>query len=377
MRVLVAFFLVAATAFAGCTDSGDGGSADGFSITAADDPITQPYTFKATVTADSYRWDLGTGVDFADGKEVSHTYGFTNGKLRVKLTTSTAGENQTFTRTVELGTGLNNDPVVSLQQETNWATTAETVTFSGEDFTDDDGDAVYFAWLCFRKGDLAAGDGHGHDHGGGGDGVPFATGGGARPAVPAAGPLTPAATSLSDVCNDLDGSIAYSTEPSLTGAFPQTGVYSITMLAKDPKSASQAFEATIFVSDTRPQATIQENFTGTFTGGDGGTVQDFMETLGQDGIYDRVSHNFRLDLPNFATTFVVTPVGAEGGQVSYTVYQGETPLFVDQTTDLIVDGLGAGEYTVELILHQGNDVPYTLDITSTQDLNPLHLYQAL
>ncbi len=368
MKPALLALILTSVALAGCT----GGDEDPIQIEAPDDPVTGAYTFRSGVTADSYKWNLGDGMTVLEGKEVTHTYGFTDGTLTVRLTATTGDEDKVYQEQIVLGTGQNADPTPALEVSTEWATVGQEVTFSAASTDDPDGDPIYVSWVCFRKGDLSTGDGHGHAHGGdGGGGVPFGQTGGLKGTI-ATDELPAATRTESDFCAAFEADFAFGTDTTVAGAFTQSGVYQINALIKDPKSPATSVTFTLFVSDSKPPATVAEEWTGTFQGGSGGAVQDIG---GDNGVFDRASHAFSLSIQNTITEFDLSSGGAE--TITLRLLRGSTEIATGSNGLTVVQGLAAGDYTIELTLDQGLNVDYTLALTSFQDLNPRHLYQEI
>ncbi|MGB0652139.1 MAG: PKD domain-containing protein [Thermoplasmatota archaeon] len=368
--------LLVAVALAGCTDSGDSGS-EPIKVSGGKDPVTDAFTFKATMGADTYTWNFGDGTPPATGKTVEHTFGFTDGTVTVRLVADKAGETTDYEKQITLGSGTNTPPELVLEANTDWLLVGEEGIFSGASSTDADGDPLVFSWICFRKGDLSPAHG-GHAHGGGFEGgVEFGSGSAATvPSRIANGTLpTPDRMADGDFCDSFGTGSQPGRDATVGGSFTQSGVYQVTMLAGDPKMPAVAGEFTVYVSDERPPERIEASFAGTFAGGDNGQVQDLMDQLGDpagQSPYDRVEHSFALSLPNKATYFNVTGEG-----VTYTIYQDGSPKLVDLEGNQVIQGLAAGNYRIVLKLAQGLQVDYTVDVVGIQDVRPANAFEPL
>ncbi len=241
--------LMATVALSGCSGGSDDGSP--FSVKESKDPVTLPFVFTAKVSADEYKWELGDGKAPRFGKSVEYTYGFTDGEVRVKLSTTKDGiVTQHPAKTLTLGSGVNTEPSFQLQLEQNWVQVGEEVTFTGAASTDADGDPLLFNWFCIRESDIGlAGGGHAH----GPEGVEYGSAG--PDPIPSSllnGTLAPTADRMveGDFCENMSGDGFFSTNATLRGSFAQAGIYKVTMLAKDPKSSSLPGSAKIFVTDS-------------------------------------------------------------------------------------------------------------------------------
>ena len=154
MSLLTAVSLLA-VALAGCSSDDDGGAHGFFVAKTPADPVTEPFLFEATVSGDSYEWDMGDGRAKQSGKSVEYVYGFTDGVVKPKLTVVSGGESTVYAaRAITLGTGQNQDPTLQMSVGWDWITAGEQVTLSGAGSTDPDGDPLLFSWFCQRVSDI-------------------------------------------------------------------------------------------------------------------------------------------------------------------------------------------------------------------------------
>lgn len=365
-------FLLLAVALSGCTGGDD---ALGISVTPSDDPVTEPYTFTATGSADRFLWNFNDGTPIQEGRTVEHTFGFTDGIITVKLTAETGGEAESVSQKLTLGTGQNNIPSPGLAVNTDWVTPSDTFIVSGAPSTDPNGDPLLYRWSCSRVDDLQPAPAGHADEGGGA--LPF----GVQVAATIDPQLTEADTSVgSDLCAGLgDGSGPFSRDASVSGTFTETGVYDIRMEMRDPKSASFVGMAVVFVSNSIPPANSTENFEGTLNGGSGGDVQPIGDELGV--VLDEESHEFTVPISNrFATiTFDASSPGGAPVDVRYRIETaGGTGVVLSSSDEeqLVAGGkfLKGVTYVAYVTLESGAAADYTLDLDIVNDLNPKILY---
>jgi len=370
--------LLVATALAGCAGGEGTNGSDGFSVSEPKDPVTEPFVFKATVSADQYKWDMGDGRSPQEGKTVEYVYGFTDGTVKVTLTATTDGVAEKFPRTLTLGTGLNAKPSFGLGVDTDWAVAGEEVRFQGTG-TDADGDPLLFAWHCVFKTELAKA---GPDHHGDGGGVPFA--GGETSMIPvqvAEGGLpAPDRVVEGDFCANVKGDGHYSEDAVVGGSFEKPGLYRVYVLARDPKSESVSgfYDLVVSTPEDKPEPAFSERFEGTFTVGANGTAQGVGGTADPEGTFDHAAHSFTLEIPAndlyVNVTFDSTnPLSA----VSTSVYKGNSVVAAGGAQVAVEDPtkLAAGSYRVEVTLNAGVQVEYTIELSGTYDMDPLKVFE--
>lgn len=365
-------FLMLTVALAGCTG---GDEALGIQVTPSDDPVTEPYTFTATGSADRFLWDFQDGTPIQEGRTVEHTFGFTDGIITVKLTAETGEETETVSERLTLGTGQNTIPSPGLAVSTNWVTPSDTFIVSGAPSSDPNGDPLLYRWSCTRVDDLQPAPAGHADEGGGA--LPF----GVQVAASIDETLTEADRSIgNDLCAGLgDGSGPYSRDASVSGTFSEPGVYDVRMEVRDPKSASFVGMAVVYVSGSIPNATTMESFSGTLNGGSGGELQPIGDELGL--VFDQTSHEFTVPITNqFATvTFEANNAGGAPVDVTYHIETaGGTQVVASsgEAEQLVAGGkfLKGVTYVAYVTLQSGVAADYQLDLEIVNDLNPKNIY---
>ena len=368
--------LLMSVALAGCAD---GGGALGIEVTESSDPVTEPYTFKATGSADRFLWDFGDGTGQHEGKEVDHTFGFTDGEITVRLTGVTGEESQVVTRKLTLGTGQNERPQIVMVASSNWATPGEAVRFSGANSTDPDGDPLLFRWTCTYLGPV------GPAHGGHGTpGLPFGIN--AFGNVSAAPLPEPDRTVDGDICPGISDT-TFSRDGTVEGGFVETGAYNIDVEVRDPKSPALAARIQVFITDEVPPVSEVLPLSGSLALGHQGSVQDLCDEV--DTVCDLDSGDIAVQLPNKAgtrITFTVTdPNPLALGAVEYRLVKG-TQTFVEWTSETDLE-LPAGTFpppasppgplpvTVEFRLSApGVELSYDWSMEVVYDRKPTYLW---
>lgn len=392
-------------ALAGCTG---GGELD-MLVTPADDPVMEPFHFEATGPKfDSYTWDFNDGT-VMEGAEVDHVFGFTNGKVVVRLTAQNEGEEpQTILREVNLG-GSENVPVDGvLTTNTYWIDPNEPFAVSAAESSDPDGDPLLYKWTCQRVADLAPVDTSHPPHEGFG-GVPFGVDAWAE-----LGNVTAEEDLGADLCSTLDPLTAqpWSLErDSLTGTITESGVYEIELFVRDPKSPPHVSRLGLYVSDPdrlKPNLTQTEAIAGTFLGGGNGQFQGVYDNgveveelgvstpppSGQAGeqTFDRIEKEFTVDMHSLEgeITFSYDCGGedcGEGGPTAqYRIYvkggSQDTIAATSQGKSIGKDDIKAKasgfpqDYVLEISIEPaGAQVNVDFDMTFTKDIDPLNWYE--
>lgn len=371
-----------AVALSGCTDSGSD-ELDMF-VTASDDPLTAPFTFKATgSSADTYTWDFGDGLE-AEGKEVEHIFGFTDGDVTVKLTACTGDECESVLRKVPLGGDKNIPPQGDLVATTEWAVVGETVVLDATGATDANGDPILYRWSCERVADIQPpADGGGHDHGA--PGVPFGVNALATYDETLAGGDDHGASLCADFGFDV-------TQPwsrdagKISGNFAESGVYRMDVFVRDPKSASWIGRLDLYVSDSRPAPTTTIDFSGSLLAGNQGTIEDTCVTLTEEPCpitFDREERTFSVDIPNALGTLTFTSGAFQGnvdGGARWAIKVGEGTVIPANADSPKLIGPGAlingKEYRFIVEIDSANvAVDWTAQLVIENDLNPRHLFE--
>lgn len=359
---------------AGCSTDDEG---SGFMTQAPDDPVTEPYVFRAGMSADSYSWDFGDGSAPAEGREVEHVYGVSSGTVTVTLKATQGEEAERVSEQVVIGDGDNAAPEPLLQISTDWAVTGQTFRASGAASSDPDGDPVLVSFHCTRLQDLAEVGGD-HAHGGGG-GAPYVGPQVSKFPAEVADLTSAQRTVEGDLCENARGDGFFTAGGSIEGGFEQPGLYRIIMLARDPVNPSISGFTDVFVSTPgdKPPTHFAESFEGTFEGGLGGSGQPVCDTASEGTVCDHASHRFALDLPANVLWINVTNDGA-ASEVGWQLFKGNKALAEDTGPVVLEDPetYGRGDYRLELTLDQGVQVGYTATIEGLYDMDPTHKFEA-
>lgn len=373
-KALLAAVLMSAVALAGCTGDGGGGGAVRIVETPAD-PMSEPYVFEAAVSADEYKWDMGDGRRLA-GEQVSHVFGVNDGTFNVKLTTVSGGEEEThapLTVTVGAGDAANAAPDFRLDFEWTWVQVGEEVSFSAASSSDPDGDTLLFSWFCRRTSDIGfAGAGHAHAPGG----VQF--GSGSASTIPTrvlngTGVPSPEATVDGDMCADMGSPNQFTTDATIRGAFTESGIYEVTMLAKDPVHPTEPAVRAFYVTDfARQDPVYNETFSGTIQTGVPGEFDPVAEAAGQQ---DHIqTHSFSIDYPILGAFAGISTDDGDGVpvEIEYEVLKGTSSKHGPNDDDMQkgAGDLTQGDYTINVYLRQGSNVGYDVDLTVEYETNP-------
>lgn len=374
--LLGALFL--AVTLAGCSG---GGNAGGFTIKASG----LSYTFTAQTSGENYTWDLGDHLTRAYTKSVSHTYDFENGVVPVVLVVTKDGKRLEYRQQITLGTGVNENAGFVLEGDTNWTTVGAPVKLSAHRSVDPESDPLRYSWSCQRAGDAVRQSVHVHP---GSGGVGFAT--------PPAGSILirdatePLPEPDRNVSGDLCQSLGQGGKPSLDetigGAFTQTGIYDIYLLASDPVHPTTSGKYRIIVTneEDKPAELQVLPFEGQLLVGSGGLVQSGCTELNQcmRG-YDSITHSFSLPLQAEIGNLTLTyddPTDAMN--IVCQLNRGTTPLETvsrGQTVDLQAGNLKAGSYTLVcepdfVVPTSADGVVYVVTASFDLDMDPFKIY---
>jgi hypothetical protein len=381
-RLLLVTALLAATALAGCSSTGNGTA---FDVT----PPAAPggaYAFEASVSADNYTWDLGDHLTTLYGKSVSHAYDFTNGKITVVLHAKTGKDTKDYSQSLILGTGKNDPATFLFESSSNWTIPGETVTFSARGSHDPEADPLRFSWSCNYVQAAEKKPIHTHPS----YGVPFATTpAGSVTSGLARSPLPPAdVTYPGDFCDAMGTGTAPSTHATtIAGKFAKTGVYDIYLIAADPAhpTTSGSFRIVVSAPGDRPEAVLHFAYGDgqDLKGGSGGSLQGVCSQLNQ-GTCDQFSERFSLPLNGLGGNATLTFDAGNGlNQVGFAIKHGSA-----QGAD-VVSGNAAGtftfnganlgvstdpSFTVLVTLKQGAQVKWALDVHVALDRDPAKVF---
>jgi hypothetical protein len=373
-KTLFAVATLLVVGFAGCM----GGNELDMTITEADDPVNQPFVFEAAGRADRFVWDFGDGTGRHEGRTLEHTFGFTDGRITVRLTAEREGQTpETIERRLVLGTGQNTPPTPVMYANTHWVEPGGLIALDGSNSFDEDGDPLLFAWTCRRAGNLVPHIDDGHEHPTGG--VPF----GVTVLAILDFNLTAANEPVSgDLCDVLGDDRNYDRETqAVAGAINEPGVYELRMHLRDPKSTS-AFvgQVTVFVAPDVPPKAATHTFEGSLSGGFGGcTLQNSIGSVLGDDI-DCFHDTFQSILPNINGVirfeFASSSPNAE---VTYEIRQGNTPVVpenADEERTVRANAFRAGPtYDVFVRVQSGIEVDFTLEVDLAHDWNPTHKWE--
>ncbi len=371
--------LFVAASLAGCTseptDTADGAIKV---VSTPADGATEAVKLEATVSADSYEWNMGDGRAKITGKTVEHVYGVTDGTFKVELTTVSGGESKKWAPlSLVLGSGENAEPQYVLEMDWNWVQVGEEITFSAAGSTDTEGDPLLLQWFCQKKSDIALAGG-GHAHGGGG-GVQFGTGSAAIIPVRVLNGtgVAPADRSIEgDICANMS-TPSYQEGTGISGAFTERGIYEVTMLAKDPAHPGVPATTTIYVTDTpRANATVSHNFSGTIARGAPAAADGPLEQAGDRTHID--DHPFDIQYPILSVQASLTHEGGAGTDIQYEIKKGASSKHGPTTEDFDKgEGfLSPGAYTAWVYLRAGVNVPYEVTVTYEYITDPSKLFEA-
>ncbi len=378
--LFLAVSLIAVT-LAGCTEPTD--TADGAIkiLGMPVDPATEPVRLEAAVSADEYKWKMGDGRPMLTGKTIEHIYGVSDATFRVELTTISGGESKTHAPLViEFGTGINTAPSFVLELENNWVQVGEEVSFSAAGSTDAENDPLLLQWFCQRKSDITiSAPGH---HGAGAGGVQFGSGSASAFPVLLMNDTAPAAdrTVTGDFCDGI--SLAgFAQESVVRGAFAASGIYEVTLAAKDPANPNVATTATVYVTDfPRIEEPVIHTFADTIQYG---APEQFDSIGAQAEQSEHIrTHDFDIEFPILSLTAVLSHDGgtvAEVADVKYEIRKGES-VKQEATSEPLAKGAGflaAGSYTAVVYLRAGANVGYELDITYTYETDPTVLFEGV
>ncbi len=378
-RALFLVISLVAVTLAGCTEPTD--TADGAIkiLGMPTDPKVEPLRLESTVSADEYKWKMGDGRPMLAGKSIEHVYGVTDGKFRVELTTVKAGTATTHDiLTVEFGTGQNAAPSFLLELEQKWVQVGEDITFSAANSTDTEGDPVLLQWFCQRKSDIAISKEGGHPPP---PGVSFGSGSASAFPVAMMNGTVPAADRVveGDLCENI-GTGGFADEETIKGAFAQSGIYEITMAAKDPGNPNVATAATIYVTDfARITDPIVHTFEGTIQYGAPAAADDAARTAEQTEHLR--SHDFTIEYP---ITSISATLSQNGGSVApvadlqFQILKGESSKYGPSADPLVKEGafLSQGTYTAWVYLRSGFNVEYDLEVTYMYETDPAVLFES-
>ena len=373
------------TALAGCGSSGDP-----IEVTAPDAP-GGAYTFEANVEADNYTWDLGDHLTVRYGKSVTHAYDFKDGKIVVGLRARGGSGAGDYSTTLTLGSGNNGKPTFILEAGQNWTVPGEAVKFSARLSTDPDNDPLRYSWSCIKVQEAVRQPVHTHP---GQGGVPF----GSAPAGSVTSGLAvdalPAATM--EIPGDLCDALGTGTDPStqaqtIQGAFANTGVYDVYLLASDPVHPTVSGQFRIWVTNPgeRPDPTFRQHYEGSFQGGTG-SLQPTCDTLNTTvpefpaGNCDLVIRTFRLPLAGrggaLNVTFDVGPANNEAvdNRIAVELKKGSKlvagnagrPGSFALDRNLLSDDV----YSVTVKLERGAQLAWAVDLWVPLDNNPGKYY---
>lgn len=378
-KALTCAILLVAVALSGCSGAG-GDDGSPFTIKKPDDPVTEPFVFKANVDADEYLWDFGDGRAPGSGKTAEHVYGFADGEVRVKLTAVTAGQKQEFpAQTLTIGTGENSKPSFQMDVSYNWLQVGETLTLSGAGSTDPDGDPLLFSFFCKRESDIGP-VGPSHAHGPGG----IAYGSSGADPIPVNlvnGTGLPAADREveGDLCAGLAGG-AFTEDATVSGAFEQKGIYKITMLAKDPKTPSLPGSVVVYVTDEpRQQAVETLTLSGDLDVGKPTSEQAPLDDTFCNENVDQCGHiadepfELRYPILGFQASL------SSDSDVRYAVMKSCSTAKTSESTDAVSEGadwLDKGTHCIRLFNREvGTAAAYEVTLTVAYQTDPAKLFE--
>jgi hypothetical protein len=398
-----AAIVMTSIAFAGCTSGS--GELD-MLVTPSDDAVTEAFLFEATGPKfETYSWNFGDGAA-AEGAEVEHLFGFTNGEVTVRVTGTNAGEEPvSIAREVSLGGSRNINPQGVLVSSTRWVDPGEPFLMDATESVDEDGDPLLFRWTCERKSDIVALAGNDVHEGLGG--VPF----GVDAWASTDENLSVATTDYgTDFCNSLSPTrdLDWSRENSAVGgSIPDSGGYVIEVFVRDPKGSPWVGRLNLFVSEPerlKPEPIrVVGPIVGTFEGGSGGSGDGLYyngvtppgqdestpppsEVAGDDGrTFDRYEYEFQLDISALKGDIKFSHSGENGEIVEYTVFKTGTTTeeFPAQNGDYsfgskVLDNKRNGrpeEYVIAFTLEQGLDIDFKFELTLEHNLDPQKWYE--
>jgi hypothetical protein len=317
--------------------------------------IDTTFTFDATGTPSAdqltFAWDFGDGGN-ATGDVVEHSFAYDHNTYQVEVTASNGSAELTGTIPVEVGSGENSDPTVTVDADEPWVGHGEPVTVTAS-ADDPDGEPVNVTWLLAEKQEQG---GHSHGDGGGGHGH----GGGGEDADPYG---IPAETGT--------------TGPEASFTFEESGTYKLVAQAEDPKDGSARDHVTVKVTRTVPKPTFtfqksEELMAGTGAGTTGTSLSEVLydaQEPSQNTYVDAAVYETRLVYPGSGTfsldwSNATVPADLEAELVNEGGDRVASLTAEDPTADRLeseVD-LDKGSYTIAVRANAGASVPYTVTL---------------
>lgn len=282
LRAILVSSLLLVSLMAGCTDklALNAASVDAPAFDLSPTEGGKTTVFKADARGlgekNNVTWDWGDGT-YSYGDVAEHKYGFTNGVMTVTLlVTSPDGKQGIATRTITLGSGVNQPPSVTGRTiGRNWTEVGKTINLSATG-SDRDGDTLTYLWTYKVLSGGVASDGHAHDHG-----------------------ATPAAATAEEFVIDGAGNRVGTT-------FDAPGKYAVKVRARDPKGAEATNEFVVFVSKKIPSSTFEQAFEGKLvagTGGAGASEKAWLDPAPDTNV-DAARHRYTLLYPGYTLIFL-------------------------------------------------------------------------
>lgn len=400
--------LLVVSAFAGCFgDKPPEKPVAKFSYEALEEPDSFRFDASASKAASAtYVWTFGDNEN-ATGKEVEHTYEYTNGVYAVTLCVVDGDDDQTcVTQDVTVGTGLNQLPEAHFTRTLAWAGVGESITFDASASLDRDSDPLTYKWdfnypienadyNAFREA-ANGGEGDGDTGNSNGDGEEIPTGPSSTDAPKPGVPQAPIPTRPSSgdhgptgpQRNFLYGATETTAATFTTHSYPEPGLYIIRLQAVDIKGGIGEDYWPIQIDESPPKRsfTLDPPKTGVTRAGSAGYSEQ-TPSIGDAG--DPDENTTTITLPHPATAFLANLSWDEGQPIGSSSQNqlvlrmndsgGETYGPAEDGSGVNLDGkaqldllaqipAGAVEFTITGI--SGVNIAWTLDVYAKLDTNP-------
>jgi PKD repeat protein len=372
-KALMVATAMIALALAGCTSEP---STLTIEYDAPDDPITGAFSFTASGPGDSYRWNFGDGTPSLEGANVEHTFGFTDGTVRVSLQGVFENGDPSKSTSVDimLGSGVNADPVYDFRANSEWLIPGETLTLSTLGTTDSDGDPILTRFECSFNPALGTPHIDNDPDSGQRGAVPIDVDAWVTfdSSIPVGEPVS------GDFCAtyDFETDQQFSQTGAISGVLTATGGYTFNVEITDPKTNTPfRARAQIFVTDDRPAEMPVFELAGTLSLGFIGTPAATACQLDASLCANAFSDSFKLIMPLSNGTVSLELTDAQS-TATFTVFRGTTQVASGAQGDVIDmdDFDDPTTLNVEVVYGFGAGSDYSLKLTGEYSIEPYLAY---